>query len=275
MNEMKEIASEDIKRIELEVLDYISEFCEKNEIRYFLSFGTLLGAVRHKGFIPWDDDIDICFLKEDYIKFITEFNDPTGRFKLIAPEKSKECNFALAKVFDSNTLLIENVTHPVDLGIYVDIFPLDYGLSDFSSTLSYFEKTTIIRKLLLLKRLKTNRQRIWYKNIVIVLVRMLTCPLTETYLVSKLVKYYEKTGNSNPKYVMQTRVLANSKTQIYKKEIFDGTTKLEFEGKWYSAPIGYKEFLKTRYGDYMKLPPIEERITHHDLNVWYKEEATK
>lgn len=275
MNEMKEILFEDIKRIGLEVLNYISDFCNKNGIKYFLFHGTLLGAVRHNGFIPWDDDIDICFLKEDYNRFITEFNDPTGRYKLMAPEKSKECNFSLAKVFDSNTLLIENVTHPVDLGVYVDIFPLDYGQRDFTKTLSYLNKTTFIRKLLLLKRLKTNKQRVWYKNVIIVTIQVLTCLFKEKHLVNKLVEYYERQTDSDSKFVMQTRILANSKTQIYEKDVFRETKMLVFEGKMYPVPIGYAELLETLYGDYMKLPPIEERITHHDFNVWYKEETTK
>ena len=161
------------------------------------------------------------------------------------------------------------------MGVYVDIFPLDYGQRDFTKTLSYLNKTTFIRKLLLLKRLKTNKQRVWYKNVIIVTIQVLTCLFKEKHLVNKLVEYYERQTDSDSKFVMQTRILANSKTQIYEKDVFRETKMLVFEGKMYPVPIGYAELLETLYGDYMKLPPIEERITHHDFNVWYKEETTK
>lgn len=125
---MKEINTVELKRIELDILKYIKTQCEKYNLRYYLAYGTLLGAVRHKGFIPWDDDIDIHMPREDYDKLIElEYNNPDSKYKLLSPKYNKDYYYSFAKMVDNETILEETGLKQIkELGVYVDIFPLDY-----------------------------------------------------------------------------------------------------------------------------------------------------
>jgi len=106
---MIELDIEALKKVELDILSFIHDFCEKNDIKYSLCGGTLLGAVRHKGFIPWDDDIDIFMLRDQYEKFISLMeNNDDDTFKLITYKNSKNYNLLFAKVVDKRTILIED-----------------------------------------------------------------------------------------------------------------------------------------------------------------------
>ena len=123
----EKIPSEEIKKIEISILDYIASVCEENNIGYYLAYGTLLGAIRHHGFIPWDDDIDIYMLREDYMKFIEIAKEHIHhRYKLLSIYNDDDYYYEFAKVVDSNTKLkINNVKQIKKEGVWVDIFPLD------------------------------------------------------------------------------------------------------------------------------------------------------
>ena len=124
---MKTINTEELKKIQVEILDYVDKFCEERNIKYSLYAGTLIGAVRHKGFIPWDDDIDIMMLRSDYERFLKELHEEKdSRYKILDFRYDHSYHYAFAKVIDSKTQLREEVIDPYDgLGIYIDIFPID------------------------------------------------------------------------------------------------------------------------------------------------------
>ena len=130
---MKELSLKEIKEIEFELLKKFDSFCKENNVRYFLSNGTLLGAVKYKGFIPWDDDIDVLVPREDYDSLIELFHDD-GRYKLFAFERNAEYRYPFAKFCDMRTRKAEgNIDNGVALGVDIDIFPLDAWNGDIGS----------------------------------------------------------------------------------------------------------------------------------------------
>lgn len=124
---MRLISFEEHKKIQLSILRDIDVFCQKNQIKYFLAFGTLLGAIRHKGFIPWDDDIDIAMPRPDYNKFILSFNGMVDNLKVLAPEIDLDYYAPYANVYDTRTVLEEKGTSHLkfEIGVKIDVFPID------------------------------------------------------------------------------------------------------------------------------------------------------
>ena len=125
---MKQINIEEIRKLQISILLYVHEFCKKNNIRYSLSGGTLLGAVRHKGYIPWDDDIDIMMPRPDYERFVNEFNENRKdvEYKVICSYNDSQFFQPFAKVVNTKTFLKETYKRPVaQMGVYIDVFPID------------------------------------------------------------------------------------------------------------------------------------------------------
>lgn len=122
---MRNISFEEMKKVELEILSFFADFCETHNLRYFLAYGTLIGAIRHKGFIPWDDDVDIQMPREDYDILISLFNiGNDSPYRLISPLEKQSC-YTIVKIIDTRTIKIENGIKNDPLGIDIDIFPLD------------------------------------------------------------------------------------------------------------------------------------------------------
>lgn len=163
----REITPEEHKRLLIDLLSYINEFCLQNSIKYFFGYGTLLGAVRHQGFIPRDDDVDICMLREDYNRFLTMFsyNAVRSNYSLLSLEStSRNYSFPYAKVIDNRTLLVENVSHPCLLGVYIDVFPLDYCPETHFKTALQLKKIRTLKSLRNIKLIKLSCKRNWLKT---------------------------------------------------------------------------------------------------------------
>lgn len=123
---MKELSIDDIREIELQILNYIDEVCKDNKLRYYLLGGTLLGAIRHGGFIPWDDDIDIIMPRNDYDTLLSIINETNNKYKVLAYKYKKEYYYPFAKIVDSSTMVVESNTIATNnMGVWVDIFPID------------------------------------------------------------------------------------------------------------------------------------------------------
>ncbi|MFR5682857.1 MAG: phosphorylcholine transferase LicD [Clostridia bacterium] len=116
---------EEIKSIQLDILSQVANYCDRNGLRYFLAYGTLLGAVRHKGYIPWDDDIDIMMPRPDYMQFINSFNNEKCALRVGSHYLDKNYPYVIAKVYDTSTLCKENIDVEYSIGINIDVFPID------------------------------------------------------------------------------------------------------------------------------------------------------
>lgn len=248
---------EDVKQIEIEMLSFIDQICRENDIKYFLDSGTLLGAIRHKGFIPWDDDVDIALFREDYDKLVNLLKDHP-KYRAISYENSTYL-FPFAKIIDTTTWVkTEKFDVYSDLGIYIDLFPIDNIPDSKFKRKVFFNKIWMGRKAInyvaieerkLLskfyqKQLKLFFDYIGYKKI-------------NSFIDSECRKY-EKVDTKN----ITTILGSFKKIKILEKKWFSETKYVDFENLKLPIPAGYDEYLKVLYGDYMKLPPGEQQCGH-------------
>lgn len=258
----------EIQQMELGIMEYIHEVCQKIGVKYFLAYGSLIGAVRHKGFIPWDDDMDICMLREDYEKLQDYLiANPDERYEVMSYKNNLNYVYPFMKVQDNQTYLLEeDVRIDSNMGIYVDIFPVD-GYEDDSV---FKDKMT---------RLIKKRQLSCYTFKGITNTKSLLNSLIR--YISVIIFYFTNTN----KYIRGIDELAKSRKvddyelvdyliykdmhkPVWKREWLEQTIMGVFEGKEFMIPKNYHEILTSDYGDYMQLPPVELRFSHHDFQLW-------
>ena len=264
---MTEISIENAKIIQMEILDAVDAFCLENKLTYYLSYGTLLGAVRHKGFIPWDDDIDIAMPYPDYIKFCDSFS--TDRYKVNHWKNNCKffCNFA--KVEDTRTILVEKISSSYQIGINIDVAPIIGLPNDLNEAKRFYEKIVFYRNCLGLKKTRFRKGRQLHKQGLLLLSRILLCGISFSTINKKIDSMCKKYSYSNSKYVICVGSF-NPVKEIIEKSRLGDTIRLPFENKLYCVPAGYDAWLKQKFGDYMELPPIEKRISHHDFKMFWR-----
>lgn len=263
---MRKIEFEEAKSIELEILKNIASFCDKHNLRYYLTYGTLIGAIRHKGFIPWDDDIDIQMPQKDYEQFIKLFKHP--HLKAIVPG-TPMAKHTFVKVIDTRTVKMEPGFDYSNgyLGIDVDIFPLDGTPENdaefetwYKQLMNYYKKyyySTQTMKGSLKHKLKLAAWRLILRS--------------PDYYLNQIKKLHDQYSYEDCKYVGSITCLYDSPKNRVPKTCFESTVDVEFEGYTFKAPVGYDYLLTHIYGDYMKLPPIEQQVTHHSNNTFWKD----
>lgn len=269
---MKLIEISDLKKIQLSILHEVASFCDKNGIRYFLSYGTLLGAVRHKGYIPWDDDIDIMMPRVDYMKFIQSFNEYDSKSKVISHYLDSKYPWPFAKVIDTTTTMEEYINYAyADMGVYIDVFPIDGLPSNKKQIIKLFRKAKILKLIISMKRGKKFHSRSVLQNFI----------LNFSFIFSfidyaKLVKKFDKIISLYPfdeaEYTAILVEVGDGIIECIPRTFYDQKVSLPFEDGLFNAPGEYEKWLEYIYGDYMTLPPIEKRISHHANNAYYKEE---
>lgn len=275
---MKKIESlKEIQLIELDILDFIDQVCGQYGLRYFLAGGTLLGAVRHKGFIPWDNDMDISMPRKDYDIFTEKFNEYAYQngmpYEVLKITNSGHYCCPFIKVVDKRTILQDGEHQKFkgrDMGVFVDIFPID-GLASNSEkevermlsarnkcinlSLSFAEFTNLNFKETI--KLSLYKMRYSLKN--------------REALLNKFQNEMRQNDFDRSPYIMSTFGLRGKK-EVMEQSLFSKSITLEFENKSYPAPIGYREYLTQMYGDYMMLPPVEKRVVPHDFEGYWLEE---
>ena len=254
-----------LQSTELDILNEIDRICKKNNIKYFLIYGTLLGAVRHNGFIPWDDDIDIGMLQEDYIKFIeiasSELND---KYLLDCEKTNKNYYLPFTKVRNKLTSFEEksNINYNGNKGIWVDIFPFGYTKYKKINTVMKlkFKVLGVLYGCLIEKNLNLNNCGFKAKLVSKILTKHFTLKLINTLTLKS-----KKTNNL---------VLYNT-PMIFDKNDFFPTNYLKFESYNFSVPNNYNKILRELYGDYKKLPPVNQRQTHNPLKIVFEDGETQ
>ncbi|MGP1464269.1 MAG: LicD family protein [Prevotella koreensis] len=262
MINMKYITIEEQKKIQIDILSDIATFCETNGIRYFLAYGTLLGAVRHKGYIPWDDDIDIIMPRPDYERFCKEYRDnEKDYYEILNSYTDVSCYINFTKVHDTRTRFQERYSKENNYGVFVDVFPLD----------GYIDKRQMVKchrlfRLIHYKSLKWYIGNSFIKNIALTILRTILWPFDIRSLLNKLESESKRKPFEGSEYVY----FFSEKTEPIKKELFDEYTYTLFEKQQYRIPKRYDELLTLQYGDYMKLPPEEQRVNKHQAKAWWK-----
>ena len=251
----------ELRQIQIGILDEVHSFCEAHGLRYFLSSGTLIGAVRHKGYIPWDDDIDIYMPREDYEAFLNTYHDKSGRYKAINPRLESDYYYTFAKVVDLRTKMIETETEGYEIGVFMDIFPVDYVTDDLQERERVFKLKKLLYKIRRCKISNANplRSRLayWcYKSL----------PVSAHY-VFRLIQRLIVLGKPTRTVCNMTEAGPKIKG-CFPAEDIASSVDIEFEGKLYKTMVGYKDYLERTYGDYMTLPPVEQRVTHQFEAYW-------
>lgn len=269
---MRKVNDLELKKICIEILRYIDEICYKNKLTYFVNFGTLIGTVRHKGFIPWDDDVDICMPRADYEKFL-EIVEQDNVYNVLHGQKDKYYYFNFARVCDRKTILkFKGIPHIENMGVFVDVFPLDYvpendelrdELFRNVDRLNYMIRLALpsnLRKTIFLKEklrsIKNYKLYIKAKRMGIV------------YLIQEREHLMRKYENSNTE-LMSCMCPSDDKMTFKEKEYLE-IERLPFEDIMINAPKNYDMILRKYYGDYMKLPPDNERISNHHFTAFWK-----
>ena len=267
---MKELGFEEVKNLQLEILIDVDKWCKEHNLKYVLDCGTLIGAIRHKGYIPWDDDIDISMLREDYEVFIKEFNkDRSDDLEVMHARTHKGFPYEFAKVQNKKTRMVEGTAFQYDIGVNIDIFPYDYIADTKEEAIKRSEK--LVKKyrfpqfVLEWKLTMSNkdRKRPLHKAIVVSLLKLITAPFPMEWCTKKIDTLATTYYNKDYKYLSGTCSRRYNGSEFYKREWLAETIDVEFEGYTMQAPCNYDMVLKTQFGDYMKLPPVEEQVTHH------------
>lgn len=259
-----EISLKELQKIEFDMLLHIKEFCNRNNLQYFLSNGTLLGAVKYGGFIPWDDDIDIFVPRNDYEKLLNQYKD-TERYKLFSTERVEGYAFPFAKLCDMTTCRVEiNNNNGVDLGVDIDIFPLDKW--DLKAEKQAKEQINRMLMLRLSKNYKITSTS-FFRTLAKKTSAFFCKCIGTSYFIKRMQKCALKfTGESN--HVGCVIWPVYGKKEIIPADVFADTVEVEFEGEKFSVPIGYDTYLRSLYGDYEQDPPPEKQRTHHNYKAY-------
>ncbi|MBQ0047161.1 MAG: LicD family protein [Prevotellaceae bacterium] len=267
---MKKIEDNELKAIQLEILKNVDIFCKAQGIKYFLAYGSAIGAIRHKGFIPWDDDIDIAMLRDDYDRFVESYNNQaSSAYKVHAHNLDMRFPYPYAKIDNTHTVFEEEIKEMYTMGVNIDLFPIDKVPEDSSLQKKMFDRFTILHKLITLKRLPLKRRRGLLKNICLFIAQILLYPISFSMLVQMMEKNALKYRNINSSLCSDV-VWAYGSREINKLSNWQEAIYVDFEGLKMPVPIGYDDYLSRVYGAYMQLPPKEKRITHHHYIAYWK-----
>lgn len=249
-----------VQLIELELLIEVDRICKKNNIKYNIIAGTLLGAVRHKGYIPWDDDADVALLREEYVKFVDACRRDLDHTKYYFQdyEVTEGYRWGYGKLRRKDTLFLrENQENmPYEQGIFIDVFPLDQVPNFYPARMLTNFHCFCIRKVLwsevgknvsggILKKVYE-----WINHI----------PINN--IIKHYKKMYEKLNRKNTKWVRILLFPTPNRSYGYLKKWYEESELIDFEGELFPGIKDYKEYLSFKFGNYTELPPMEKRKTH-------------
>lgn len=269
---MMPISDEDNKKVQLGILSYFSQFCKENKLQYFLGYGSLIGAVRHNGFIPWDDDIDILMPRKDYNKLTGLFNKnkTDEKYELVHP-LNKKARHPNVKIIDTRTVKIEKaIEYNLQdgyLGIDIDIFPVD-GQPENEKEFRKWRKKLVHYYKGYTYCIRTFAQLGKREKVEKIVYSLLFKSKEEAYKKAQIL--HEMYPYENSRFVGVYESMYIYEGDRVPIECYEKSISHIFEGHYYDIPIGFDTILRNWYGDYLKLPPQNEQQKHHACNVFWK-----
>lgn len=273
---MKEMTIEETKQCAFDMLLWVNDFFKQKNITWWLCAGTLLGAVRHKGFIPWDDDIDIMMPREEYNRLCNEF-PKKSRYKFLTSENTNNFPYTFGKIVDTTTIKQEPLRHKYQkIGVDIDVFPIDNFPDDLTVAKKMCYDIKIEQRKLYFILAKYGKGR----NTVRTIARFITSAfwhLTDNLGINSAKKYISRIQQLSQQYNTEETgfcgiaILSHyGIREINKKDVYTSSVEVEFEGHGFPAPVGFDEYLTNLYGDYMQLPPKDKQVTHHNFKTYWK-----
>ena len=258
-----ELTLPEIKAIAFEILKHFKRFCNDNGIKFFLSNGTLLGAVKYGGFIPWDDDVDVFVPRVDYDRLMKLYKDD-DRYRLFSSEREPKYRFPFAKLCDMTTMKEEaNVNNGIPLGIEIDIFPLD-ACTEHMRLPKVQRKHRAYQLGCMLAKFKSSKGKSFYKQAIINLCR--ACGYH--FFCKRLTNLVRKESVLGATFSGCLIWPIYGAREIVPTEVFSRVVQLSFEGEQFPAPKGYDTYLRSLYGDYWQDPPPEKQKSHHNFKAY-------
>lgn len=254
-----------LKKVQLELFDEFDSFCRRNKLTYYLFGGTLLGAVRHNGYIPWDDDVDVCMPREDYDTFCQLYANE--KYSLINSKSDKHCFYHFSKLTKNGTIYNEYRTQKLkhNKGIFIDIFPINKHPDKTKKIECFFYNFILFlfnARSYPFKYIKDRNQKRKLSHTLMYVISFILlwwCPYNAAArLRDQFLKKHQRSSYNSC-------IVGTNLTKVYKLSYFNGLSYVIFEGRKAPAmenPVGY---LTMMYGDYMKLPDVHDRTPHHDL----------
>lgn len=270
---MTYLTTRQIQLEENKILDDVIEFLKKNNLKYFLCGGTLLGCIRHNGFIPWDDDIDIAMPRTDYDKLqkiLKENTNKIGKNLYFHSYELGNLNLPFTKVYNHEILINDyRYNDKYEKYLWIDIFPIDGLASDNQIFLDY-KKLQKIKYLLFYRKMTfkfmLEKKEIFLKKIAKIFFKLFLKIIPEKYFAKKIIKLSQKYPYDTSEYV-GCYVWGYGPCERFKKEVLETYDVGLFENKKYTILKYYDEYLTGIYGDYMTLPPEDKRVTH-SFKAW-------
>lgn len=262
---MKEITLEESKSIMVKILESIDKCCRENNIKYSLCWGTIIGAIRHQGFIPWDDDIDIMMPREDYNRFLQIYRD--SNYGVYTPRIDKNCIQIISKIYDKSTCVYFNNHNDSYFGVWVSIFPYDnvpdHNLKEWERKRNFWVNVYHVK---IAHYLKTNGL---LRRLEKFILKLPLIPFSSFTLYNQVEKQLIKYNKQETRKVCVLYARYFTDFRYFPKELFDDVIDVEFENIKVKIIRGYDEFLRLTYGNYMQFPPESERVPEHNYKAYF------
>jgi len=263
----KYIEQVDFRKQMLDILEDIHKFCLENNLRYWIAYGTLLGAVRHKGFIPWDDDMDICLPRPDYERFLKEYSHPN--YKVISPYTDKDYPLDYAKVHDIRTIVKEQGGDG-NWGIFIDVYPVD-GVKSKEEFEKTKKKVRTYRHFVANQRFTRNYRlseiKDSKKKVAAIAGKLMHPFVSMNYFLKRQDKVMRTSDFNSSELVCN---FCGLEPLLFPKEWVSEFEEIPFEDRMFCAPKAYDNMLTLRYGDYMTPPSPERQKSLHDIKAYWK-----
>lgn len=274
---MEKLSMKEVQQGSIEILTKIDEVCRTEDLEYCLAYGTLIGAIRHKGFIPWDDDIDIMMPRRDYNRFIAyclNHKDELYPLEIINPQVNGKCPYTITRISDSRYKLDVDNEFDYGLGLFVDVYPMDgvgKTVREYSKLKRKASRYASMCFISTRQRVKRENTKSIFKMIIKYPAFAVAKKFGTKFFMNKLYSIAEKCDYDSSKYVGCIIWASDDGLRgIFPKEWFNEYIDVEFEGHMFRAPKEFDKVLSHCYGEYMKLPPEEARIAHHYYDAYKK-----